>query len=97
MPAYVLFENLEITDPARLEDYKQRTAPVVRRYGGRYVVLGGPAERLEGTWQPAFPVMIEFPTRADARRWYDSDEYRELKALRQSAGRFGGVLIDGLP
>ena len=96
MSAYCLFDNLEVTDISKLEEYKTRVAPIVQRYGGRYVVLGGKVELVEGTWKPVFPVMIEFPTIDQARRWYDSEEYRELKALRLSAGRFNAVFIEGL-
>lgn len=96
MSAYFLFDNLEITDAAKLEAYKAKASALVKKHNGRYAVLGGAVEKLEGDWQPNFPVMIEFPSAAQARAWYFSDDYRELKALRQSAGRFNAVLIDGL-
>lgn len=96
MPAYCLFDNLEVTDIARLDEYKARVAPIVQQYGGRYLVIGGKVDLVEGTWKPTFPVMIEFPTLEQAHRWYQSEEYRELKALRLSAGRFNGVFIEGL-
>lgn len=96
MSAYCLFENLAITDPDALETYKARVAAVVQRHGGRYVVLGGNAERVEGDWSPTTLVMIEFPDRVRARQWYDSPEYDELKRLRLAAGRFNGVIVDGL-
>ena len=93
--SYVLFDNLEVFDSAKLADYKARAAAVVARYGGRYVVLGGPAEILEGNWSPTYPVMLEFTTREQARAWYASEEYRELKALRLSAVRSSAVLLEG--
>lgn len=96
MSAYGLFDNLEVTDAAKLEEYKARVAPVVERHGGRYVVLGGEVDLVEGEWKPTFPVLIEFPSLAQARRWYDSEEYRELKALRLAAGRFNAVFLGGL-
>ena len=96
MPAYCLFDNVAVHDPAKLDIYKQRVAPLVEKYRGRYVVIGGDIEVIEGSWRPTFPVMIEFPTLDDAHRWYDSDEYRELKALRQSAGEFNAVFFGGL-
>ena len=95
MPAYCLFDNLEVHDAAALEEYRRRVAPVVAAHGGRYVVLGGPVEVVEGTWSPAFPVMIEFPDIEAARRWYASDAYRELKALRLSSTRSSGVIFGG--
>ncbi|WP_298835057.1 DUF1330 domain-containing protein [uncultured Piscinibacter sp.] len=96
MSAYCLFENLEITDFAQLEAYKARVAPLVGRFGGRYVVLGGNARRVEGDWTPAYLVMIEFPDAAQANQWCDSPEYGEVKQLRLAAGRFNGVILEGL-
>lgn len=96
MSAYCLLDNLEISDADKLERYKRDVGAVVRAYGGRYVVLGGEAELVEGNWKPTFPVMIEFPSFEQARRWYRSEDYRDLKALRLSSGRFNAVLIEGL-
>ena len=96
MSAYCFFDNLEVTDAAKLEEYKNRVAPVVEKYAGRYIVLGGRMDVVEGDWQPVFPVIIEFPSLEQAHRWYASDEYRELKALRLSAVRSNAVFIEGL-
>jgi len=96
MSAYCLFDNLEVTDGAKLEEYKSRVLPTVQRYGGRYVVLGGGTDVVEGQWRPTYPVMLEFPSLEHAHRWYDSEEYRELKSLRLSAVRSNGVFMEGL-
>lgn len=96
MPAYCLFDNVEVTDLGKLDQYKTRVAPVVQQYGGRYVVQGGKVDLVEGEWKPTFPVMIEFPTLAQAHCWYHSEEYRELKALRLSAGRFNAIFMEGI-
>lgn len=93
MPAYCFFDNLEVLDPAALEEYKRRVAPLVAAHGGRYVVLGGPVEIVEGEWSPIFPVLIEFPSLEAARGWYHSDAYRELKAIRLHATRSNGVIL----
>jgi uncharacterized protein (DUF1330 family) len=97
MPAYCLFDNVHVTDPGTLNDYKSRTGPVVAQYQGRYLVIGGRVELVEGLWRPAFPVMLEFPSLDQARRWYASEEYGPLKALRHSAGQFNAVFLEGLP
>jgi uncharacterized protein (DUF1330 family) len=96
MSAYCLFENLEISDLALLETYKTRVAPLVQRHGGRYVVLGGNARRVEGDWTPPYLVMIEFPDLAHATAWYESPDYAEVKQLRVAAGRFNGVILEGI-
>ena len=66
------------------------------RFGGRYVVLGGNAQPVEGDWAPAYLVMIEFPDLARAKAWYESPEYGEVKRLRLAAGRFNGVILEGV-
>jgi uncharacterized protein (DUF1330 family) len=96
MAAYCLFDNLEVVDGERLAEYKARVAPLVERYGGRYVVLGGTVDLVEGQWRPTFPVMIEFPSIDRAHEWYASDEYRHLRALRLSAVKSNAVFMEGL-
>jgi len=96
MSAYYLVDVREIKDAAKMETYKARVASVVEKFGGRYVVRGGPFEVLEGSYQPVFPVMIEFPSLDDARRWYNSEEYRELKHLRLAATVGNAVFMSGV-
>ena len=78
-----------------MDEYRARVSPVVEKFGGRYLVRGGPFEVVEGEWQPVFPVLVEFPSMDQARRWYDSEEYRELKHLRLAATASSGVFLSG--
>ena len=96
MPAYFVVDIREVKDAARMEQYRARVAPVVEKFGGRYIVRGGPFEVVEGTYQPVLPVIIEFPSMDQARRWYNSEEYRDLKQLRLAATVSNGVFMTGL-
>ena len=96
MPAYFVVDVLEVKDRGKMEEYRSRVGANVSGYGGRYLAAGGDFEVLEGGWRPTFPVLLEFPSMEVARRWYGSEDYRELKALRQTAARCDVVLIDGL-
>ncbi len=96
MAAYCLFDNLQVIDAAKLEEYKSRVAPLVERYGGRYVVGWCRTDLVEGQWQPTFPVLIEFPSLEHARQWYSSREYAELKAIRLAAVRSNAVFMEGI-
>ena len=95
MPAYCFFDVLEVTSPERLEEYRRGVLSTVERYGGRYLTVGGRCDVVEGRWRPVFPVLIEFPGLEQAHRWYDSEEYRELKALRLAATKCNAVFIEG--
>jgi uncharacterized protein (DUF1330 family) len=94
--AYCLFENVEITNPNKMETYTNQVFEVVQKFGGEYSVLNDKIRYIEGEWKPSFLVLIKFPSLEHANRWYDSDEYKELKALRHSAGRFNAVIVQGV-
>lgn len=94
--AYCLFDNIEINDTAKLEEYKEKVFPVVSAFGGKYLVASNRIRVVEGSWEPTHLVMIEFPSYEEANRWYDSDEYRALKNLRKSSGHFDGIIFEGL-
>lgn len=94
MAAYCFFDIREITDPPKMEEYKKRVFDCVAKFGGRYLTVGGKFEVVEGDWRPVFPVIIEFPNLEQAHRWYDSDEYRDLKKLRLAATKCNAVFMD---
>ena len=94
MAAYIIVD-IEVTDPHRYEAYKRQAQETVEAYGGRYIVRGGSAERLEGTWEPRRLVVLEFPDVATARAWWSSDEYRPARALRDATATSNMVLVEG--
>lgn len=97
MPAYCLFDNVEVTDHEALDEYASQTLPTIEAHGGRYRVIGGPVEVKEGVSMVHFPVLIEFPTLDAANAWYESPEYGRLRSIRHGAGRFNAVFFAGLP
>jgi Domain of unknown function (DUF1330) len=56
----------------------------------------GKFEVVEGSSKPTFPVILECPTLADAKRWYESKKYRPLKALRLACAPANGFLVQGV-
>jgi len=87
--------QIGVDDPVRYERYKTLAPPSIAAYGGRYLVRGGPSELLEGEWQPARLVILEFPDAARARAWWSSPEYAPAKAIRQACARTEMLLIEG--
>jgi uncharacterized protein (DUF1330 family) len=92
--AYVIAE-IEVTDPAAYEDYRRQVPGVVAKYGGKFLVRGGKVSPKEGGWAPARIVVLEFPSMAQAEKWYGSPEYAPLIKLRQKASRGKLVLVEG--
>lgn len=81
-----------VMGPAIVE-YLERIDDTLRPFGGGFLVHGGPAELLEGHWAGDL-VIIGFPDRESARRWYHSDAYRQIVALRTENAEGDVILID---
>jgi uncharacterized protein (DUF1330 family) len=96
MPAYVIAAMTDARDQQALAEYRRRNTDVVAAHGGRFVVRGGAQETLEGDWHPLRLVVIEFPTAAAAREWYESEGYAPLRDLRRSASDTDIVLVEGV-
>jgi len=94
MSAYVIAE-IEVVDPAAYEDYRKQVPAVVARFGGRFIVRGGKIDPREGGWTPKRIVVLEFPSMAQAQKWYDSPEYAPLIKLRQKASKGKLLLVEG--
>lgn len=96
MSAYVVAQ-IEITDPDRYAEYVKQVPATIARYGGRYLARGGKAEALEGRLAGKRMAIVEFDSYERAKDWYESDDYRRPKALRQGASVSSLVLVDGIP
>ena len=81
-----------------MRPYIDGVEATMARYGGFYRTwLRHRVEVVEGDFGLHLgPTIVEFPTFAQLRAWYDSPEYAPLRALRQQHGRFDVMLVDGL-
>ena len=95
MPAYVI-ALVEVLDPTRYPEYKEIAQRAVAAFGGRYIARGGRVEVLEGEWEPKRTVILEFDNMERAKAWWESELYREGKALRQSITRSTLLLVEGV-
>jgi uncharacterized protein (DUF1330 family) len=91
-----LYVDIEITDPAAFEEYRNQVPAVVAAHGGRYLVRGGAVERLEGDWQPKRQVILEFPDMVHLKAFYDSAAYQPLKLLRQRSSKAKVMAVQGV-
>ena len=57
---------------------------------------GGELAVLEGDWSPSRLVVLEFEDLEAAKRWYDSEAYREARKLREGAAHFRAVAVLGV-
>lgn len=87
------------TDRERfLAGYGRVVPPLVRAFGGRYLIQGAGGHFLEGGFGDHPSALVsEWPDRATALRFWNSPEYAAAKALRAGTGEFQVLLIDSPP
>lgn len=95
MAAYVIV-NVEVKDPERYEEYKRMAGRAVAEHGGRFIVRGGAAEKLEGDIAPRRMVVVEFDDIEAARAWYASPEYQPALRLRHEIAATDMILVEGV-
>lgn len=96
MAAYCIFDITQIHDEQKMAEYREAVIATVAQFNGRYIVIGGPVDLVEGAHKPIFPVIIEFSSLAQAHRWYESEEYRPLREIRCSATTSSAYFVAGL-
>ena len=88
--------DIEVTNPASFEGYKNAIGANIAAFGGRYLARGGATEALEGNWTPKRLVILEFPSMARLKEWYNSPEYALLLSLRKTSASSNLVITDGI-
>jgi len=95
MTAFVIVE-IEVNNPEGYEEYKKLAPQPIAEYGGKYIARGGRSENLEGDWQPNRIVILEFESVEKAKKWLDSEEYREAKKLRHKYATSNMIVVEGI-
>ena len=95
MAAYAIVD-FDMRDASGMGEYIEKVPAIIQRYGGRYLARGGKTEVVEGDWEPNLIVILEFPSTEQAKRFYDSDEYKEFKEARHRAGPSKMILVEGV-
>ncbi|MBE3560562.1 MAG: DUF1330 domain-containing protein [Ktedonobacteraceae bacterium] len=94
MTAYVIFDE-KVFDPEGVREYVQKASQIRDSYGGKVFLAGKTVETFEGDWHPDMLVIIEFESIEQARRWYHSEEYTAVKAIRHRTTNSRVLLIEG--
>ena len=94
MPAYIIAQ-VNVTDPAKYQEYAKLAGPATQKYGGRFLVRGGAKTTMEGDIPFQRIVVNEFPDVEAAKRFYNSVEYQAAKQKRLGAADFNMIIVEG--
>lgn len=93
MAAYVVFCLTEVQDEARLAEYRRQAVPLLEATPGLNFFAGSTPVALEGP-PLAIAVVIELPNLEAAKRWYYSEEYQRVAAIRHEASKGFAFIVE---
>jgi uncharacterized protein (DUF1330 family) len=91
-----LIVTLTVHDEAMFAEYRKQVGDTAKPFGGQFLAAGGKARVLEGQWEHPGTVIVEFPSRESAERWYESAPYQKIIGLRLKSTSGSMVILDGI-
>ena len=82
---YVVVTIRQIRDLEAFRDYAVRVAPIIERYGGKYVAVDKMPDVRSGEWPFVRTVIVAYPNYTAAQNWYNSPEYQQIIPIRMRA------------
>ena len=94
MTAYLVID-ITILDHEAMEEYEANVLPLLETYGGRPIAYDDAALVLEGAWHNRI-LIVQFPSKEDAKTLFDSPEYAPWKLVRRRSSEGRAVAIQAV-
>ena len=92
MPAYVV-ALMSIHDAQTYKKYTDRTPPIVKKHGGKFLTRGEAFTCVEGQDYDGRLVILEFPSKAHVDAWFQDPDYQEAMTFRHAASTMNYLLV----
>ena len=92
MPAYVV-SMMTVNDAETYRQYTDRTPPIVKKYGGKFLSRGEAFTCVEGNDYDGRLVILECPSKADVEAWFNDPDYQEAMKFRHAASTMNYLLL----
>ena len=96
MSAGYVIAQLKITNPENYKEYVEKVTPLVKKYGGEFLVRAGEFKIFDG--ETKFPriIILKSPSYEKALEWYNSEEYKPIKQIRLDNSEGTNIIIKGV-
>lgn len=88
--------QIEVEDLKGYKKYLESASEVFSKYNGKYLAVDDSPMCLEGFWDEKRIVLIEFPNRADFKKWYCSKDYQSILEFRLESAICDSILVEGM-
>ena len=87
--------DIYVRDKEGFEKFREMAKPVLEEYGAKVLIWTSNAEAREGK-KPGVVVVLEFESMEKARKYYESETYQAVKALREKACDTDLLIAEGV-
>lgn len=95
-PRGYLVAEIDVTDAQAYAPYAGATPPIMAKHGARYLARGGATVAKEGAPPAPRVAIVEFPSLAAARAYYESPDYQAILPIRRGASTGRLFLVEGV-
>ena len=93
MAGYII-ARIDVTNPEGMKAYQEAVPAAVEAAGGKYLVRGG--EVIGPDPDGRRLVVLEFPSAAAAKTFWNSDRYQDIAKLRKGHAAIDAVVVEGV-
>jgi uncharacterized protein (DUF1330 family) len=95
IPTYAVAYLRDVVFGADIIRYMREIDDTLTPFDGEFIVHGGQVDAKEGQWDGAL-VIIRFPGRDAAARWYESADYQRILPLRVNHSSSMVAFVEGV-
>lgn len=95
MPKGYLIAHIRVHDKEAFEEFKKLSGAAIAAHNGRVLVRNPAPDHREGEAK-GLAIVVEFDSLDAARTFYDSDAYKEARAVREKISDTELILVEGL-
>ena len=93
--SYYFVTNIKIKNNEGYQKYLDKADEVFAKFNGQYLAVDDKPKVIEGRWNYTRAVIIEFKTKSDFEKWYNSKEYQEILNYRLNNSDCDTILVKG--
>ncbi len=95
--------DITVNDSIMYEQYRINVEPIIKKYGGKYLVRSGgmlfdndPESKVipvEGSWNPDRLIILEWDSIEQLKKFTKSDEYLKIVGLRTNSASTKSIIV----
>ena len=102
-PKIFMLLDITVHDTVMYEQYRVQVEPIIKQFGGQYLVRSGgmafdkdPTRKVipvEGGWNPDRLIIIQWNSMAQLQKFATSDEYIAISGLRANSAATKSIIV----